>query len=180
LGGIYQDSCQWRDVDHDQLTQLIDFVREMKNENRDYILKGRTLQSLLRQSDEWHERSAVIRGTRFWTSSGMYDYKVEKKRELVAIEELTGSKLLVDEGRTMKHCVATYVHQCVAGKTAIFSLRKYSFGILTERMATIEVNLPLRRVVQAKAKMNKKLSDEARKHLDEWANKNQLSVNPYL
>ena len=166
--------------DHEQLTQLIDYVGEMKRENKNYILRGRTLQSLLRQSNEWHERSMVIRGTRCWASSGMYGYKVEKKTEMVAMEELTGSKLLVDEGRTMKHCVASYVHQCVAGKTAIFSLRKYSFGVLTETMATIEVNLSLRRIVQAKAKMNKKVSEDARKHLDEWAKKNELSASPYL
>ena len=166
--------------DLDQLTQLIDYVRQMKRENRDYSLKGRTLQSLLRQSNEWHQESMVIRGTRFWTSSGMYGYKAEKKIEVVKMEELTGSKLLVEEGRTMKHCVATYAHQCVVGKTAIFSLRKYSFDLLIETMATIEVNLSLRRVVQAKAKLNKKISDEARRHLDEWANKNQLSINPFL
>ena len=166
--------------DPDRLTQMIDYVREMKREDRSYILKGRTLQSLLRQSDEWHERSLVIKGARFWTSSGLYGYKAEKKMEVVKMEELTGSKLLVDEGKTMKHCVATYAHQCVAGKSAIFSLRKYSFDLLIETMATIEVNLSMRRIVQAKAKMNKKISDEARKHLDEWANKNQLSVNPYL
>lgn len=166
------------DLDH--LTQLIDYVRAMKRENWNYILKGRTLQSLLRQSEEWHERSMEIKGIRFWTASGLYGYKAEKKMEMVRMEELTGSKLLVEEGRNMKHCVATYAHQCVAGKTAIFSLRKYSFDLLIETMATIEVNLSLRRVMQAKAKLNKKISDEARKHLDEWAKKNELSVNSYL
>lgn len=166
--------------DHDHLTQLIDYVREMKRENRNYILKGRTLQSLLRQSDEWHERSMEIRGIRFWAPSGLYGYKAEKKMETVRMEELTGTKLLVEEGRNMKHCVASYTHQCVTGKTAIFSLRKYSFELLLETMATIEVNLSLRRVVQAKGKMNKKISDEARKHLAEWANKNELSINTYL
>ncbi len=162
------------------LTQLIDYVREMKRINRNYILKGRTLQSLIRQSEEWHERSIEIKGMRFWTSSGLYGYKAEKKMEIVKMEELTGSKLLLEEGRNMKHCVATYAHQCVTGKTAIFSLRKYSFELLIERMATIEVNLSLKRVVQAKAKMNKKISDDARKHLYEYAHKNELSVNSYL
>jgi len=165
---------------HEQLTQLIDYVREMKRENGSYSLKGRTLQSLLRQSDEWHERSLEVRGIRTWSASGLYGYKLEKKLETVKMEELTGSKLLVQEGRTMKHCVATYVHQCVTGKTAIFSMRKYSMDLQTETLATIEVSLSLRRVVQAKAKMNRKISDEARKHLDEWAKKNDLSVSPYL
>jgi hypothetical protein len=166
--------------DHEQLTQLIDYVREMKMENWSYTLKGRTLQSLLRQTNDWHQRSMIMRRIRLWPSSGMNPYKAEQKNGMVIMEELTGSKLLVQEGRNMKHCVATYTQQCIAREIAIFSLRKYSLGILTETMATIEVNLSLRRVVQAKGRMNKKISDEARKHLDGWANKNHLSVSPYL
>lgn len=53
-------------------------------------------------------------------------------------------------------------------------------GLQVETLATIEVNLALQRVVQAKAKMNRKISEEAKKHLDEWAKKNELSVSMYL
>ena len=186
----YQDEDFWETFiriivnggmfDHDRLIELIDYVRETKMQQENYSLKGRTLQSLMRQTNEWHRRTMHTKGNQFWSSCGLYGYKVERKEEVIRIEELTGSKLLSDEGKTMRHCVSSYVHYCVAGKTAIFSLRKYSMGLLTDRLATIEVNLSVRRIVQAKAKMNKKISDEARKHLDEWANKNELSVSPYL
>jgi PcfJ-like protein len=166
--------------EHDRLIEIIDYVRETKMQQENYSLKGRTLQSLMRQTDEWHRRTFHTKGNQFWSSCGLYGYKVERKEEVVKIEELTGSKWLADEGRTMKHCVSSYTHFCVAGKTAIFSLRKYSLGILTDRLATIEVNLSLKRVVQAKAKLNKKISDDARKHLDEWADKNELTISPYL
>ena len=165
---------------HNKITELIDYTRETKRQNINYNLKGRTLQSLLRQSDEWHKRAILTRGIQLWNSSGINEYKVEKKTETIAFEELTGSKLLSEEGRNMKHCVATYAQLCVSGKTAIFSLRKYSIGLLIETLATIEVSLPTRRIVQAKAKMNKKVSDEARKYIDVWAGKNNLDVSIYL
>ncbi|HTE11418.1 MAG TPA: PcfJ domain-containing protein [Chitinophagaceae bacterium] len=165
---------------HEKLTELIDYVREVKRENSAYNLKGRTLQSLLRQSDEWHNRNLYIKGNQIWNTCGIDGFKVEKKSESVILEELTGSKLLSDEGRKMRHCVGSYTHLCVTGKTAIFSLRKYSVGILTDTLATVEVSLVTKRVVQAKAKMNRKISDEARKYVDVWAHKNDLSVNPYL
>ena len=186
----YQDEDFWETFiriivnggifNHDTLTGLIDYVRNSKSENRNYTLNGRTLQSLMRQSDQWHKNISLIRGDQFWNPCGMHGYKVERKLEVVIMEELTGSKLLANEGRAMKHCVGSYVQQCVTGKTAIYSLRKYSMELLIETLATIEVNLSLRRIVQAKAKMNKKISDEARKHLDEWASKNELSISPFL
>ena len=165
---------------HDKLNELIDYVREAKREDVNYNLKGRTLQSLIRQSDNWHNRFSGAKGNHFWKPCGVDGYKIEKKDHVVVLEELTESKKLIEEGKTMRHCVGSYAFYCAKGKSAIFSLRKYSFGILLERMATIEVNLSLKRVVQAKAKMNKQVSDETRKHLDAWANKQGLTVSPYL
>ncbi len=165
---------------YDHLTELIDYVRESRTANRNYSLKGRTLQSLLRQSDEWHRRSILIKGVKTWSACGLKGYKLERKEEMILMEELTGSKLLSDEGRRMKHCVASYVHYCVAGRTAIFSLRRYSMGIFTETLATIEVNLAAKRVVQAKARMNARISDESMKHLTRWAGENELTLSPYL
>jgi hypothetical protein len=98
----------------------------------------------------------------------------------VVLEELTESRRLTEEGKLMKHCVGSYAYYCAKGKSAIFSLRKYSGGILLDIMATIEVNLALQRVVQAKAKMNKPISEEAKKYMESWAMHEGLVLNPYL
>jgi hypothetical protein len=165
---------------HDELTQLIDYVRESKRVNPEYNLKGRTLQSLLRQSYEWHKQAILLRGNQIWKSCGIREYRIERKEECLLLEELMGSRLLVEEGRIMKHCVGSYIPYCVAGRSAIFSFRRYVQGVLMERMATVEVNLFSKRIVQAKAKMNGKISAEVMKHLETWANKNGFTVNPYL
>lgn len=166
--------------DHDGLTELIDYVRQTKAINEEYSLKGRTLRSLFRQSEEWHNHQFELRGIKFWELSGLKGYDKKRDQELITMEELTGSKLLADEGRIMKHCVASYVQKCVSERTAIFSMRKYAAGLLYEVMATIEVDLSWRRIVQAKARMNRRISDEAMKHLVRWADINHLSISPYL
>ncbi len=163
-----------------KLTELIDYVREAKRENENYILKGRTLQSLFRQSDAWHQRFSHNRVNQVWKPCGIEGYRAEKKSELVVLEELTESRKLTEEGIAMKNCVGTYAFYCAKGKSAIFSLRKYSGGILLDIMATIEVNLPLQRVVQAKAKMNKPVSGEAKKYMEAWAMQEGLVLNAYL
>ena len=56
---------------HDKLTELIDYVRETKRENANYNLKGRTLQSLMRQSDEWHCKYKNVKGNWFWKPCGI-------------------------------------------------------------------------------------------------------------
>ncbi|WP_462250991.1 PcfJ domain-containing protein [Ferruginibacter sp.] len=163
-----------------KLTELIDYVREEKRVNSNYTLKGRTLQSLFRQSDVWHSHFSNSRTNQVWKPCGIEGYRAEKKSEVVVLEELTESRKLTEEGKTMKHCVGSYAFYCAKGKSAIFSLRKYSGGILLDIMATIEVNLALQRVVQAKAKMNKPVSEEAKKYMEAWAMSEGLVLNPYL
>jgi len=163
-----------------KLGELIDYVRETKRINNDYHLKGRTLQSLLRQSDEWHHRYSQHRGNSVWKPSGISGFKAEKKNTQVVLEELTEAAQLSAEGKTMKHCVGSYAFYCAKGKTAIFSLRKYADGLLLDTMATIEVNLALGKIVQAKARMNRPLSDEAVKYMTAWSEAECLDMGVYL
>ena len=165
---------------HDKLTELIDFVREERRLNTSYSLKGRTLQSLVRQSDTWHKRFSHYNDNMVWKPCGLTGFREEKKKELILIEELNETALLKQEGKTMKHCVASYAFYCAKGRTAIFSLREYSGGVLLDVLATIEVNLQLKRIVQAKAKMNRPINDKAKKYMIDWAERQSLSISPYL
>jgi hypothetical protein len=122
----------------------------------------------------------MTKGVQVWKPSGIESYKAKQNKEIVLLEELTDSKELVQEGNTMKHCVASYAYYCAKGKTSIFSMRKYLGGVRLDVMATIEIDLQLRKVVQAKAKMNRSISKEARKHLITWAEQQLLSVSPIL
>lgn len=165
---------------HSKVGELIDYVREMKRIEAGYQLKGRTLQSLLRQSNEWHKRSVYMATLQYWQSCGIEGFRYERNDGDIVVEELISTKELEREGKAMKHCVATYSHLCAKGRAAIYSFRKYTQGLMTEPLATIEVNLFSKRIVQAKGKMNKPIPNEARKCMELWAKKNELSVGAYL
>lgn len=164
----------------DHLTGMIDYLREMKRENPDYSLKGRTCNSLIRQSHEWHRRFADRKENYSWKPCGIEGMRIVKNEEAIIMEELTEYRVMAQEGRAMKHCVASYSYYCANGRTAIFSLRKYAGSVLLERLATIEVNMHMRRIVQAKAKLNKPISDEAKKYMMIWKEKESLTIGPYL
>jgi hypothetical protein len=51
---------------------------------------------------------------------------------------------------------------------------------MQEVLATIEVNISLKRIVQAKGKLNKPISNEVRKCMETWAKKRELSIGTYL
>ncbi|MBG9374763.1 PcfJ domain-containing protein [Panacibacter sp. DH6] len=164
-----------------KLTELIDYVRDAKQQHVNYHLKGRTLQSLLRQSDVWHNRFKHIKNIGLcWKPCGIEGFRIKKKEEVLVLEELTESKLLSAEGQAMKHCVASYALYCSQGRSAIFSMRKYVGNVLLERLATVEVNLSSGKIVQAKGKMNRPVSDEVKRYMLNWAEENALTVNQYL
>jgi hypothetical protein len=71
-----------------KLTELIDYVREEKRINVNFSLKGRTLQSLFRQSDVWHSRFSSSGTNQVWKPCGIEGYRTEKKAEVIVLEEL--------------------------------------------------------------------------------------------
>lgn len=166
--------------DMEKLPEIIDYVRDEKRNNLAYSLKGRTLMSLLHQSDEWHNRFPARGNNYEWKPSGINKYTAEKDGTAIAIEELTTSRELVNESKTMKHCVHSYAFYCAKGRSIIFSMRSYIDGILLETMATIEVNPQSGKIVQAKGKMNRKISETAKKHMHAWAAKEKLAIGEYL
>lgn len=167
--------------DLEELPELIDYVRDARRNNPAYSLKGRTLRSLLRQSEDWHRRFAAKPTSSYiWKASGIAEYVAEKDGEVTRLMELTTSKDLANESRMMKHCVHSYAFYCAQGRSGIFSMRYYVGGVLLETLATIEVNLYSRKIVQAKGKMNRKISDVAKKHMHAWAAKEKLAIGEYL
>ncbi len=170
----------------DKLTELIDYVRTCTQQNQEYSLKGRTLQSLLRQSNEWHHQMARIKSVKqvvTWQGVNWEPFTVVEGNgenpTAYKMVELLSNKELNEEGQRMHHCVASYAEDCLYGKTRIFSLRCYRFG-MEERLATIELDLRNRRIVQAKYRYNQRISDKAQHLLLQWADQQKLVLSKYL
>ncbi|GAB3511008.1 PcfJ domain-containing protein [Emticicia fontis] len=175
------------DFSHKKIGDLIDYVRFELNQNQAYSLKGRTLSSLIRQTDRWHEglkKSQAVKAQSQWKPAFFQPFEIIEGKGVNEIQykmvELSSDEELVAEGMKMRNCVASYTRYCVNGESSIVSLRKYQCGFEVERLATVDVEVRNKRIVQAKARFNRPISPKATTLLSEWAEKHGFKVDEYL
>ena len=128
-----------------------------------FSMKGRTATALVRQMQEWHRelRKDNQRPLVEWQPSGLESFQTSQKDVGLGtmvhwkIEELLTNKALVQEGRDMHHCVATYAQSCLRGSRSIWSLQMAIGSATWRRVMTIEVDNLRQQVVQARGKCNK-------------------------
>ena len=81
-------------------------------------MNGRTAESVLRQVERWHRElnRATIKGALAWPTCGISGYeRIEGtggSQKIVRIDEIVSSAELQQEGRAMRHCVASYARTC--------------------------------------------------------------------
>lgn len=190
-----------------KISEIIDYIRNMKFERHrqmidgvaqwvdppqpNFTMKGRNPQSLLNQSDEWHDYKSKLnkltdrlvkkRGREEdykWDGIRVNDYKIRKGEDnTYHIIQLTSYYQLVEEGKTMHNCVASYASACLLGRTSIFSVRLFVKGKFNVRTATVEVRGSS--VVQVRAKFNKKPDDVTINVIKDWAEVERLQMAKY-
>jgi hypothetical protein len=145
-------------------------------------MKGRTPASLLKQVEDWHRKLArTVQPTADWPPCGVRSFEFVEGSEqsgnlkVWTIVELLSTKALVAEGRTMKHCVATYARSCAAGACSIWTLEVKSVNE-RRKILTIEVNNRTKVICQARGKCNAFPSDKHRAILRRWADEAGLQV----
>jgi hypothetical protein len=138
-------------------------------------MKGRTPTSLLRQVISWHRRLANAQHVETdWARSGINDFQLAEGTErsgnlkIWTITELLSTKALVAEGRTMKHCVASYAHLCARGACSIWTLEVTTLDGRA-KVLTIEVRHGSRLIAQARGKCNMLPTEKHRGILRRWA-----------
>ncbi len=108
-----------------------------------------------------------------------FEYVETRKHEWRArswtIHELTNSDELIEEGRDLRHCVATYAKACAKRNTSIWSLRHHRLE-RSQRLLTIEVNPTKRMIVQARGKFDSPKFAKTRTILEMWARANGLAI----
>jgi hypothetical protein len=166
-----------------KVQEVLFYIKETFEADKNFAMKGRTWEALVKQSDEWHveyHRKLAALNRAEWNPSGVNSFRKSVVTESEAIEyeivELMNSEALYDEGYEMNHCVADYEYECIEGSAAIFSLRKKQAETETT-LATIEVCLETKTIVQAKAKYNECISLEAENLMVEWAKKEALELD---
>jgi hypothetical protein len=186
-------------LDTAHIGPIIDFIHDQRFVSRDvfvapgvverkqppqpnFTMKGRSATSLLRQVATWHRTLAKIQQPRAeWVASGISDFEFTEGTErggnlkIWTLTELLSTKALVAEGRTMKHCVATYSHSCASGACSIWALEVETFEGRA-KVLTVEVRHDTKQICQARGKCNAAPGEKHRGILRRWAEQSGLRL----
>jgi hypothetical protein len=124
----------------------------------------RTTRGVLREARRYDDRIRKSRPkiNETWKPT-MHPWNWSQGETNWSIEELTTTSQLLEEGRALHHCVATYDLRCLAGECAILSLRKDGKPCLT-----IEFDLSDRQIVQAKGACNRQATRQEEAVMERW------------
>jgi len=185
---VIQWLCAQGMVEPGQIGPIIDFVRNQREQDRGYSIKGRTARSVIRQMQVWHRE---LRQTQAWggwkptsetfPASGIKGGRWKTQKNLrkggapiITIWEFTEIRTVKDlhqEGYQMRHCVYSYGPRIEAGRTAIFHMSRDG-----QKSATVEVERASKAVVQARGPCNRKLDSDEERALLAWAASQSLTV----
>jgi hypothetical protein len=108
---------------------------------------------------------------------GLPQFRHETDEYFWTITELKTAQDLLNEGRKMKNCVASYSYSCASGNSAVFTVeRVYPVSQAIEKAATLEVHQLNRTLVQAKGKCNSALTPKTMNIVTRWAAANRITV----
>jgi len=144
-------------------------------------MKGRTVESILRQVERWHRdlNRATIDNSTVWPTCGIPGYEriegIEGSQTIVRIDEIVTSADLQQEGRAMRHCVASYARTCARGASAIYSLKRDD-GTGYDRRLTIQLDVLSKRIIQARGRFNALPLPLDERYLRNWATAAGLTI----
>jgi len=149
----------------------------------------RTPESLLRQVEAWHGELRIVRANdkRFWKPSGVPGFAMRtgprdrpEEQTHWRLRELLSGQELIDDGRRLKHCVATYAASCARGACSIWSLERRRGGDERgESLLTVEIDAK-GVMMQARGLRNRWPTDQERGVLAAWMREAGLKPAPYL
>lgn len=160
-------------------------------------MSGRTPESLLARVASWHrmladERRRQIQGWNLidiqkltWSPTGIKGLEFmegshdNKTYRYWSIRELLSGTTLAEEGRRMKHCVASYAGSCVRGTCSIWTMEVDSSSG-SEKVLTLEVTNASRQIRQARGKLNRLPTEKERSILMRWAETAGLRLASYI
>lgn len=163
-----------------EIGDLVDFLFVAKREDAAFTLKGRTLATLRRRTEDWHRtlrRNNAIGGGA-WPGSPLpdVDYTTgnDHHRAIWRFRQIKTGNELFREGERMHHCVASYKFACMQGMISIWSLAsEYPIG-RKNRGVTMEVTKD-GRIVQCRGFANRLPYGNEVTMAKRWANEHGLT-----
>jgi PcfJ-like protein len=197
-------------LEHSHIQPIVDYIQHVKFERRtmwnpdnyneiiefdpampQYTMKGRTVASVLAAVDAWHRELYMATGSKtkkeplFWKAAPIRNFRHREGAnddtcKMYEIEQLVTSPALLREGRMMHHCVYTYTHACVLGRTSIWSMTVQEGNSAKSNLLTIELSMPSNTIVQVRGRYNKLPSEMEMKVIQRWAEKESLSISRWV
>lgn len=171
---------------------IVNGIPTYRPEMPGFTMKGRNIEALIRDTHNWHKELTQLQRQARANNINNYSYKPDltstwefsfikpfhltegskEKLKTWDVIEIKNAADLYDEGKSMHHCVYSYLSSCLSGKCFIFSLRLFG-----ERMATIEVRD--NRAVQIRGPYNKRPTDKEISIINQWANLRNIEIAKY-
>lgn len=146
---------------------------EANREGKQFSWKGRTPNNVVDLSAEYQSERMIIGDELQWKPHGMdWSYQPDRLKSWL-IKEITSASELYQEGKRMNHCVGMYLQDCLSKKHAIFSMVFNQINV-----ATIQLDLRKKCIVQALGPMNSLLNKDQKEILDKWLREAVLHTKP--
>lgn len=162
----------------EDMNQIIDYIDDQVIRNgRQIDFNTKKVSNLWTEAFIWHEELRLMRIGNYRRTcnlpkSEINTYKIEYQDKKYKIKQLLTNKDLIEEGRTLSHCVGTYTNNCIDRGSFIFSLCLEQENDENTPLITIEVNANTIR--QKKGKKNRSCSQEEDYIIRKWAKENKL------
>ncbi len=190
-------------LDTAHIAPIVDYIRHQRFEPQPMIvggrvegyepaepkltMRGRSVESLLRRVQQWHQRLAKDNSIQIcqWKPSQIESFDfIEGSQEgenqkRWTIRELLSTKALFVEGRQLKHCVASYAASCAHGRSSIWTMELHSNQEL-QKLLTIEVRTQDSTICQIRGKCNRLATEKERLVVQRWATKAGLRLASYV
>ena len=162
-------------------------AEERGPERPNFSMRGRTVHSLLKAVEVWHQRLGreTRSGHLHWKKSETSDYtfiegnQKSQNMKIWRIRELLSSKELIAEGRQMRHCVATYANSCHIGICSIWTMDvETEKGI--EKLLTIELHHATNKICQVRGKLNRLATVKEKDVIKRWAIQEDIEIAAYI
>ena len=170
--------------DYNQVEPILDFFNHSRFENKDYSVAGRTLASVMKAMDDWHKFLGKGKGDNstfpscgipVWTREVEYTKDGRDVKGTWKIEEILSDKRLREEGRDMRHCVASYAGSIKSGRCCIFSVAFQESTGEWKKHATMRLDPKTKTILEARSFANAKLHANTAATARRWANENGIT-----
>lgn len=161
-----------------QFDPLYDYIKEIRRRTPTFKLAGRSPLRLIADMEQWHLQLAASRvrkaSSTAWPSCGIPTFEYIEgvhNIKIWQIQEICTLKNLMEEGKILHHCVASFSGMCIKQYYSIWSLTCNG-----EHKLTIQLILSNYSLGQIRGLQNRMPTPRENQIISIWASQNKLTL----